>query len=188
MPDKLMKRQLVIRSVSLDAELALWAEQQAADESRSVSNYVNTLLSRLRQNARRRLRARQRAASAILAGFPARASAPEQGGEGLAALQEQPAGSASLPVVDVTHVRQARARRTGATQGGRRRRATHSCDHAAGDAATRTGCPITADPAALLKALRECDRDDSLPPPAALVTPHFEARILSLQPTPPQIP
>ena len=40
-----------VRSVSLDSELALWVEQQAADQNRSVSNFVNTLLSRLRERA-----------------------------------------------------------------------------------------------------------------------------------------
>ena len=40
-----------VRSVSLDSELALWVEQQAAGQNRSVSNFVNTLLSRLRERA-----------------------------------------------------------------------------------------------------------------------------------------
>jgi hypothetical protein len=41
----------IVRSVSLDTELALWVEQQAAGENRSVSNFVNTLLARLRERA-----------------------------------------------------------------------------------------------------------------------------------------
>jgi hypothetical protein len=41
----------IVRSISLDTELALWVEQQAAGENRSVSNFVNTLLGRLRARA-----------------------------------------------------------------------------------------------------------------------------------------
>ena len=41
----------IVRSVSLDTDLALWIEEQAAGENRSVSNFVNTLLSRLRERA-----------------------------------------------------------------------------------------------------------------------------------------
>lgn len=41
----------IVRSVSLDTDLALWVEEQAAGENRSVSNFVNTLLGRLRDRA-----------------------------------------------------------------------------------------------------------------------------------------
>jgi hypothetical protein len=41
----------IVRSVSLDTELALWVEEKAAGENRSVSNFVNTLLARLRARA-----------------------------------------------------------------------------------------------------------------------------------------
>lgn len=41
-------RRIIIRAVSIDADLALWLEQQAAGEKRSASNYVNSLLKRLR--------------------------------------------------------------------------------------------------------------------------------------------
>lgn len=44
-------RTSITRSVSLDAELALWVERTAAGEHRSTSNYVNTLLFRLRDQA-----------------------------------------------------------------------------------------------------------------------------------------
>jgi hypothetical protein len=40
-----------VRSVSLDTDLVLWIEEQAAGENRSVSNFVNTLLGRLRARA-----------------------------------------------------------------------------------------------------------------------------------------
>jgi hypothetical protein len=41
----------IVRSVSLDTDLVLWIEEQAAGENRSVSNFVNTLLGRLRARA-----------------------------------------------------------------------------------------------------------------------------------------
>ena len=44
-------RNTIVRSVSLDTDLALWIEEQAAGENRSVSNFVNTLLGRLRDRA-----------------------------------------------------------------------------------------------------------------------------------------
>ncbi len=44
-------RSTTVRSVSLDTDLALWVEEQAAGENRSVSNFVNTLLGRLRDRA-----------------------------------------------------------------------------------------------------------------------------------------
>ena len=47
-----LTRTSTIRSVSLDAELALWVEQAAAGEHRSTSNYVSTLLHPRRDEAR----------------------------------------------------------------------------------------------------------------------------------------
>lgn len=41
-------RSTIVRSVSLDADLAVWAEEKATSENRSVSNYINTLLGRIR--------------------------------------------------------------------------------------------------------------------------------------------
>jgi hypothetical protein len=44
----MQSRHTTVRSVSLDTDLVLWIEEQAAGENRSVSNFVNTLLGRLR--------------------------------------------------------------------------------------------------------------------------------------------
>jgi hypothetical protein len=43
-----MSTERITKAVSIDSDLAQWAEERASSENRSFSNYVETLLIRLR--------------------------------------------------------------------------------------------------------------------------------------------
>lgn len=85
-------RTCIIRSVSLNAELAVWAEQQAIQEGRSTSKYVNTLLARLRSEA-------QAAQAKAQADVPAPAPAPPQPPP----LPAQPTAAAAVAAAAAAH-------------------------------------------------------------------------------------
>lgn len=85
-------RTCIIRSVSLNAELAVWAEQQAIQEGRSTSKYVNTLLARLRSEAQ---------AQAQTAQAKAQADAPAQALPRTPPLPAQPTAAAAVAAAAV---------------------------------------------------------------------------------------